>query len=84
MPNRFSVTRDGVEQGIDEISGGVSASKFSQVRLIKGDVLHVMQGGGGGYGDPALRDPSLIAADLAEGYITAWPGSPADQGEGLK
>jgi len=27
--------------------------------------------GGGGYGDPSLRDPALIRRDLARGYISA-------------
>jgi N-methylhydantoinase B len=27
--------------------------------------------GGGGYGDPAKRDPELVAADVANGYISA-------------
>ena len=27
--------------------------------------------GGGGYGDPATRDPAAVADDLADGYVTA-------------
>jgi N-methylhydantoinase B len=34
------------------------------------DVYHVNWPGGGGYGDPLLRDPELVARDLAEGKIT--------------
>jgi N-methylhydantoinase B/oxoprolinase/acetone carboxylase alpha subunit len=30
-------------------------------------VLHVLSGGGGGYGDPASRDPAARAHDAAEG-----------------
>lgn len=26
--------------------------------------------GGGGFGDPAERDPAMIAHDLREGYVT--------------
>jgi N-methylhydantoinase B/oxoprolinase/acetone carboxylase alpha subunit len=29
--------------------------------------------GGGGWGDPARRDPSLLEADLADGKVTRWP-----------
>jgi len=29
--------------------------------------------GGGGYGDPARRDPALVARDLEEGYVTRPP-----------
>lgn len=36
----------------------------------KGDVVRVITPGGGGYGDPARRDPALLAQDLVEGKIT--------------
>jgi N-methylhydantoinase B len=29
-----------------------------------------MTPGGGGYGDPALRDPYLVARDVRRGYYT--------------
>ena len=29
-----------------------------------------MSGGGGGLGDPLLRDPAAVAADVAAGYVT--------------
>lgn len=35
-----------------------------------GDVIRHEQPGGGGHGDPALRDPAAIARDLADGKIT--------------
>ena len=35
-----------------------------------GDVLAVTQGGGGGYGDPLQRDPTLVAADVLDGYVS--------------
>jgi N-methylhydantoinase B len=35
-----------------------------------GDVVRHEQPGGGGYGDPAARDPSLVERDLADGKIT--------------
>ena len=36
-----------------------------------GDVVRHEQPGGGGHGDPALRDPAAILRDLADGKITA-------------
>ena len=36
-----------------------------------GDVFRQRIAGGGGYGDPLLRDPADVAADLRDGYITA-------------
>jgi N-methylhydantoinase B len=40
------------------------------VELLRGDVVTMAPGGGGGYGDPALRPPAMIADDLADGYVT--------------
>jgi N-methylhydantoinase B len=34
-------------------------------------VIRVSTPGGGGYGDPARRDPARIARDVARGYYTA-------------
>jgi N-methylhydantoinase B len=33
-------------------------------------VVRVSTPGGGGFGDPAKRDPALIARDVARGYYT--------------
>ncbi|OEV10776.1 hydantoinase B/oxoprolinase family protein [Streptomyces nanshensis] len=35
------------------------------------DVFVQWVAGGGGYGDPLLRDPELVARDVADGYVTA-------------
>jgi N-methylhydantoinase B len=35
------------------------------------DVLVMESSGGGGFGDPTERDPARVAADVAEGYVTA-------------
>jgi N-methylhydantoinase B/oxoprolinase/acetone carboxylase alpha subunit len=39
--------------------------------LHKGDRVIVQTPGGGGYGDPAGRDPRAVAADVADGKISA-------------
>jgi N-methylhydantoinase B len=44
-------------------------TKESGIALAPGDVLHVCSGGGGGWGDPGLRDPAARAADAAEGLV---------------
>lgn len=41
------------------------------VTIRAGDVLVQWIAGGGGYGDPLLRDPHLVAADVRDGYVTA-------------
>ncbi len=39
--------------------------------LQPGDVYLMRLPGGGGYGDPAGRDPRRLAADVADGYVSA-------------
>jgi N-methylhydantoinase B len=46
-------------------------SKDQDIPLKAGDRVEVMTPGGGGYGDPALRDPELITRDLRRGYFSA-------------
>ena len=36
----------------------------------RGDVLRFLAGGGGGLGDPLLRDPEQVARDVRDGYVT--------------
>jgi N-methylhydantoinase B len=45
-------------------------SKMTHLVLSRDDVFVTTSGGGGGLGDPLLRDRALVAADLAAGYIT--------------
>ncbi len=45
-------------------------NKVNHLRLERGDVLVMAGGGGGGLGDPLLRDAERVAADLADGFIT--------------
>lgn len=51
--------------------GTVSPSKFAGVVLRRGDRVVIESAGGGGYGDPSLREPELVLADAAEGLVTA-------------
>ena len=44
--------------------------KATRIPVPKGDLLSLRTGGGGGYGDPASRDPQAVRDDLADGYIT--------------
>ena len=45
-------------------------SKDQDIELEPGDLIRVSTPGGGGYGDPARRDPAKIARDVARGYYT--------------
>ena len=46
-------------------------STSSDTPLRKGDVLRIVTPGGGGFGPPEKRDPTLSERDLEEGKITA-------------
>jgi N-methylhydantoinase B len=63
--NRFWIRRGGQAVQPSPLPGKVSAFPVEP-----GDVLLMESSGGGGFGDPLERDPAMIAADLAEGYIT--------------
>jgi N-methylhydantoinase B len=43
---------------------------YGETYVAPGDVLYLNWQSGGGYGDPLLREPDLVAHDLAEGKIT--------------
>nr|WP_294169345.1 hydantoinase B/oxoprolinase family protein [uncultured Sphingomonas sp.] len=46
-------------------------SKDQDIAIRPGDRVEVMTPGGGGYGDPARRDPALVRLDVQRGYYTA-------------
>lgn len=45
-------------------------SKCDGVVVEEGDVLHYITWGGGGWGDPYTRDPSLVALEVSRGLVT--------------
>jgi N-methylhydantoinase B len=51
-------------------------SKDQDIVIRAGDRVEVMTPGGGGYGDPGLRDPALIARDRRRGYFPGGGGTP--------
>jgi N-methylhydantoinase B len=54
------------------LEGKSEATRSKLTHLVLGldDVFVTTSGGGGGVGDPLLRDPALIVRDLAAGYVT--------------
>jgi N-methylhydantoinase B/oxoprolinase/acetone carboxylase alpha subunit len=58
-------------QRFDQAFGVASPTKFTNVVLHQGDELYYRTPGGGGLGDPAERDPALVAEDVREGYVSA-------------
>jgi len=57
---RLTLIRDGEERPV--------APKSDGVRLRRGDIIRLETSGGGGFGDPARRDPAAAARDSALGY----------------
>ena len=41
------------------------------MELEPGDIVRLKVGGGGGWGDPALRSSESMARDIADGRLTA-------------
>jgi N-methylhydantoinase B len=61
-PNQIEILR---KNGDHEVHAVVT-----ELRLDEGDVIRVVTGNGGGWGDPRLRAPEAIAEDLRDGYVT--------------
>ena len=67
--------RDGAPNAVRVHRGGESftplhLSKDQDIAVRAGDRVEIMTPGGGGYGDPARRDPALIRRDVRRGYYT--------------
>jgi N-methylhydantoinase B len=62
-PNTIVVTR--ADGSRDEFR------KVTEYELRAGDVVSFRTAGGGGYGDPAERDPERVRADVEDGYVSA-------------
>jgi N-methylhydantoinase B len=45
--------------------------KVSSYGMRRGDLVVMQAAGGGGYGDPLDREPSDVAADVLDGYVSA-------------
>ena len=46
-------------------------AQSAQVHIHDGESIEGIACGGGGYGDPRLRDPARVRHDVAEGLVTA-------------
>jgi len=58
-------------QTMVEAFGKRSTSKWSNVTFRSGDSVCIETPGGGGYGEPRARDPAAVAADVADGFVSA-------------
>lgn len=62
-PGRFYFVRDGRENALP--------SKLANHIVRQGDIVVLETAGGGGFGDPAARDPHAAERDRAGGYVSA-------------
>jgi N-methylhydantoinase B len=62
VPHRYTIVRDDAVIPV--------GTRDTGVRLRHGDVIACESAGGGGYGDPSQREPSLIQRDVAYGYVS--------------
>lgn len=60
--NRIEITRGGADP---EVYGEVN-----NLPLRKGDVVRIITGNGGGFGDPSQRSPERVRRDLRNGYVS--------------
>ncbi|HTR75251.1 MAG TPA: hydantoinase B/oxoprolinase family protein [Solirubrobacterales bacterium] len=49
----------------------VQKSNEGRLELQENEVIRMRGGGGGGLGDPLLREPEVVAKDIRDGYVTA-------------
>jgi N-methylhydantoinase B len=49
---------------------GEAGNPYGLTQLKPGDVVTIDAPGGGGYGSPLEREPEMVEADVAEGYVT--------------
>ncbi len=73
---RNTGVKDGFAQGklpfdLASLAGDQELQQcYGETYIAPGDALYLHWQSGGGYGDPLLRDPQLVAHDLAEGKVT--------------
>jgi N-methylhydantoinase B len=48
----------------------IVGNKQDNIDVLEGDLLHFITWGGGGWGDPLLRDPELVALEIRRGLVT--------------
>ncbi len=64
-PNAYAI-----RSGNGEIAALATPGKASGVPLSRDDVVVAHTAGGGGYGAPREREPELVAADVADGFLS--------------
>jgi N-methylhydantoinase B len=66
--NQTLIRRDGKEETLP--------GKFSHLLVRPADTVTFLTAGGGGYGNPAEREPAALKRDFVLGYVSKADGSP--------
>ena len=64
---------DGSTNHVDVVTAAGETTRFGKVArhpLGTGDLVRIVTATGGGYGDPAEREPERVADDVRNGYVT--------------
>jgi N-methylhydantoinase B len=71
--NILGLLDDGVLPTLERLEGTADPvrAKSGSLVLGRGDVFRSVHGGGGGVGDPLLRDPDMVLHDIRDGYVSA-------------
>lgn len=71
--NAFELIESGTWPTSENLTGRPveHPAKTGQLVLRRGDVFSVVNGGGGGVGDPLLREAAAVAEDVRDGYVSA-------------
>jgi len=69
LPHRYILYSEGKEPRVIK-------TKETGLVIHPDDVLILESGGGGGWGDPAERDPAAVAADIENGFVTDRQAAP--------
>jgi N-methylhydantoinase B len=48
----------------------VAMGKCARYRLVRDEVVEIVTGTGGGFGNPLARDPERVRDDVLDGYVT--------------
>jgi N-methylhydantoinase B len=64
---------DGTTNYIELLRDGERVGRFAfatGIPLKRGDLIRIVTGNGGGFGDPLARDAAAVRADIRDGYVT--------------
>lgn len=64
--------REGTNNYLEYVRGGetLRVGRIPHVDLADGDLVRIVTGTGGGYGDPLEREPERVQRDVRRGYVT--------------